>query len=162
MQGRDYAYPGVILAMAGLLATSAGAMPPAVEVAPLVASADAHAELARTVTALIAESGNDGHFAALDVDPELIPTECALDAPERDRCFSEAASAAAVATLVFVIAEPVSGGARLACIAGDAARAQLVDIRLADASGTDPLVRLRQRSALAGCIIGALHAPRRT
>ena len=160
MQGR-YTYPGVFLAVAGLLAPSAGAIPPAVEVAPLVASADAHAELARTVTALIAEAGRDGHFAALDVDPELIPAQCALDAPERDRCFSDAASAADVANLVYVIAEPASGGARLACIGGDAARAQQVEIRLADAQGTSSQARLRQRSALAGCIIGALHAPPR-
>ena len=148
------------LAASLLLGASAAAMPPPVEVAPVVASTDA--ELARTLTALIADAGREGHFAAAAADEALVPAECALDAPDRDRCLADSARAAAVANLVFVVAAPTESGARLACIAGDAARARQAEISLTDANASDAAVRLRQRSALAGCIIGALHAPPRS
>ena len=153
------AYLKKAVATSALLGAPAAAMPPPVPVAPVVASADA--ELARTMTALVADAAREGHFDAAAVDAS-IPRQCALDAAERDRCFADSARSAAVPNLVFVVASPTASGVRLSCIGADAGRAQQAEIALAEANGSDDLARLRQRSALAGCIIGALHAPSRT
>lgn len=134
-------------------------MPPPVEVTPLVASVDPGLE--SEVAELIAAAGRDGHFAATAADPALVPNRCALDAPERDRCLAGAARAAAVENLVFVVVWSGEDSSSLACIANDPARAQQTVISLDEANGSDAMARLRQRSALAGCIIGALHAPPR-
>ena len=144
------------LALAG---TTAEAMPPPVPVAPLVVPGEG--ELVHAVTELVRELATTGHYAATPAGPSLLPSACEVDDPERARCYAQAAREHGVPDLVYVIAEPAEAGARISCIGADDARSQQAELSIAAAAGSDEQAALRERNALAGCIIGALHAPRR-
>lgn len=150
----------VASAAVGLAAASAGAVPPPVEVSPVVVAAEG--DLVRDLSALIDALGANGHFSATPADPALIPSACALDDPERERCFAEAARESEVANLVYVVAEPAAESrTRISCIAQDSARSRQEELSVAIATAEDAQAALQERSALSRCIIGALHAPPR-
>src|SRR5688500_18958161 len=104
---------GIRLAALALAAaaTPVEAVPPPVEVTPLVIAADAQGDVQRAATELVHDLGQAGHFAAEPPPPILASANCRLDDPERERCFAEAARDAPVSHAVFVLAEPA--GARV-------------------------------------------------
>ena len=155
----------VLAAAAALLsAASAGAMPPPVPVAPTLVTTADDPGLAAQIAELLAKL-DGGHYA---LRPEAISSE-ALAACKFDRPSACASAAirervgAATPTLALFVDHPRwrSAAVRVRCVGADATRAREIRLHVRDALRGTLDVDRAERSALATCLIGALHGTAR-
>ena len=149
----------IVLAL--LLPATAAAMPPPVEVAPLVLSAPAESKNRAELVELIEMMGKEGHFTVQNIAQDSQALDPCWKARRSDRhCLAKLAPAwpEGVPRVAVVIDSPEwqMAAVRVRCIGPDVARARIIDLYLSDARSGHPNA-LQEKAKLAGCMIGAIY-----
>ena len=144
-----------------LFAAPAAAMPPPVDVSPVVISAPEDARLRGELVQLIERIGGEGHVALRGVaGTDGTFDRCLLDHRPSRACLARYAPKRQEAepTVSVIIDDPQwrQASVRVRCVGSDERRARGIELYLHDALD-DRSNALQQKANLAGCLIGALY-----
>jgi hypothetical protein len=156
--------PGTKLAgllFTALSASGALALPPPVDMAPVVVIASHQPELAAPSQKLIGLLSRDKWIATSLATTEPARLAECLTSDEWKACAAAvlASSTAAPSSVAVFIDHPAwqSAAIRMRCVGSDSSKASEVRVHLDDALVADGQIAPQERQRAASCLIGALH-----